>query len=105
MMDLRRTLRKLSDDSAGQCLINGRAAVASRRRTVHRFGFGKHESIKRQVSIAIPDELKINGSSHDIQPCMMRINAAISIVAKFEKVSETAYGRTILSLCRIPPQV
>jgi hypothetical protein len=39
------------------------------------------------------------------QPCIMRINAAISIVAKFEKVSETAYGKTTRSLCRIPPQV
>lgn len=39
------------------------------------------------------------------QPCMMRINAATSIVAKFEKVSDTAYGKMIRSLCRMPPHV
>ncbi len=78
-------LRKFCDDFARQCLINGRAAVVIRRRTVGRFGFGKHESIKRQVPVAIPDEPKINWSSHNIQPCMMRNNATISTVAKFEK--------------------
>jgi hypothetical protein len=131
IVDLRTTLRKFGDDFAGQCLINGRAAVATRCRTVHRLGFGKHEAIERQVSVAIADELKIDWSSHDTysrpgdtarhraphlrhptlyaarlgQPCIMRSNAAISIVAKFEKVSEMAYGKTIRSLCRIPPQV
>jgi hypothetical protein len=40
--------------------------VVKRRRTVHRFGLGKHEAIERQVPIAIPDELKIDWSSHDI---------------------------------------
>ena len=106
IVDLRRMVRKFSDDLSGQCLIDSRPAVAHGRRTVHRLSFRKHESIERQVSIAIPDELKIDWSSHAIVlPCMLRINAAISIVAKFEKVSDTAYGKMTRSWCRIPPQV
>jgi len=65
MVALLHVLRKFSDDSAGQCLINSGAAMANRRRTAHRFGFGKHESVERQVPLAIPDELKIDWSSHD----------------------------------------
>lgn len=33
------------------------------------------------------------------------ISAEILMVAKLEKVSDTAYGRMIWSLCRIAPQV
>jgi hypothetical protein len=39
------------------------------------------------------------------QLSMAFISVEISMVAKLEKVSEIAYGKMILSLCRIAPQV
>ena len=39
------------------------------------------------------------------QACIARISAEILMVAKLEKVSDTAYGKMSMSLCRIAPQV
>ena len=39
------------------------------------------------------------------QLCIARIKAEILMVAKFEKLSDTAYGKMISSLCRMAPQV
>ena len=43
------------------------------------------------------------GDCHQLR--IARIKAEILMVAKFENVSDTAYGKMISSLCRIAPQV
>ena len=45
------------------------------------------------------------GSAIDNQLRIARIKDEILMVAKFEKLSDTAYGKMISSLCRMAPQV
>jgi hypothetical protein len=63
---------------------------------------------KLPFDLRLPDEECVDNSrslEHYQQLSIAFISAAILIVAKFEKVSETAYGKMIWSWCRMAPHV
>ena len=97
-------------DLAAVCCVSVQGLDADRRRG-HYYHASKIKTLdsraprlRGQNSISI-HRISLMLTQVGQQLSMAFISVEISMVAKLEKVSEIAYGKMILSLCRIAPQV